>query len=63
MFDTNVLSGDSECVNISITDDERVENEQEFVVMVTSISSQVELPGFTSVYITIEDDDSESAHK
>ncbi|XP_064390869.1 uncharacterized protein LOC135338715 isoform X3 [Halichondria panicea] len=57
VFDTNVLSGDSECVNISITDDERVENEQEFVVMVTSISSQVELPGFTSVYITIEDDD------
>ncbi len=46
-----------ECVNISITDDMRVEGDQELLVSVAEVSPQVELPGSTSVVITIEDDD------
>lgn len=57
VFNTVSVSGNTECVNITITDDLRVEGQQEFLVTVDSVSPLVELPGLIAVVITISDDD------
>lgn len=58
MFSTASVSGSTECVNISISDDQRVEGDQEFLVTIVGASPQVELPAVISVAVTVDDDDS-----
>ncbi len=57
-FDSSSLSGVSECVNVTISNDDFVEGREEFVVTVTSVSPQVEPSGHESVAVTIVDNDS-----
>ena len=57
-FDSSSLSGVSECVNVTISNDDFVEGREEFVVTVTSVLPQVELSGYESVAVTIVDNDS-----
>ncbi len=56
-FGSSSLSGDSECVNVTISNDDFVEGREDFVVMVASVTPQVELSGFDSVAVTIVDND------
>ncbi len=56
-FDSSSLSGVSECVNVTISNDDFVEGREEFVVTVTSVLPQVELSGHDSVAVTIVDND------
>ncbi len=56
-FGSSSLSGDSECVNVTITNDDFVEDREEFVVTVTSVTPQVELSGSYSVAVIIVDND------
>ncbi len=60
-FGSSSLSGVSECVNVTISNDEFVEDREEFVVTVTSVSPQVELSEINSVTVTIVDNDCESS--
>ncbi len=56
-FGSSSLSGDAECVNVTISNDDFVEGKEEFVVTVTSVSPQVELSVINSVTVTIVDND------
>ncbi len=56
-FGSSSLSGDSECVNVTISNDDFVEGREEFVVTVTSVTPQVELSEINSVTVTIVDND------
>ena len=52
-FGSSSLSGDSECVNVTISNDDFVEGREEFVVTVTSVTPQVELSEINSVTVII----------
>ncbi len=56
-FGSSLLSGDSECVNVTISNDDFVEGSEEFFVTVTSVSPQVKLSGSDSVAVIIVDND------
>ncbi len=56
-FGSSSLSGDSECVNVTISNDDFVEGREEFVVTVTSVTPQVELSESDSLNVTIVDND------
>ncbi len=58
-FGSSSLSGVSECVNVTISNDELVEGREDFVVMVTSVMPQVELSGSDSVTVIIVDNNCE----
>ncbi len=58
-FSSSSLSGHSECVNVTISNDEFVEGREEFIVTVSSVSPQVELSEINSVTVTIVDNDCE----
>ncbi len=56
-FGSSSLSGVSECVNVTISNDKFVEGREDFIVMVTSVMPQVELSGSDSVAVIIVDND------
>ncbi len=56
-FGSSSLFGDSECVNVTISNDNFVEGREEFVVIVTGVTPQVELSGSDSVAVIIVDND------
>ena len=53
-----IPSSGADCVNVSATNDDLVESDDEFDIVITSTSNSNVLPGAASVYtVTITDDD------
>ena len=58
-FAKGAKHGDISCINISITDDNALEEEESFVVSLDSITGNHALGNTTETIVTIIDDDSE----